>query len=195
MDDLNEDSSRASQQKWIYAILAFGVLECLLLIMVLIEPAPANATGIAHPSIPNMVIGGDSSRFELIGDYAWWFQIFVLAQAHCLAALGVRPERRTNTFLTLLAGCYALALLVWWQMVAGYQSFVATGQTSFFVGFPVATAWQTYGLWFSGAGLICLYTFGFSRYVWSDADQTSFEALTAKYAVETDAPRTEQEGA
>lgn len=181
----NELAAKASQQKWIYAILVFGVLESILLLMVLLEPASANATGMAHPSIPKMVVGGDSSRFDLVGGYAWWFQIFVLAQAHCLAALGVKPERRTTTFLSLLGGCYLLALLVWWQMVSGYETFIETGTTEYFLGFPIATAWQTYGIWFSGFGLIALYSLGFGHYVWSDSDQQKFEALAAKHAPQT----------
>jgi hypothetical protein len=171
-----------SQQYVIYAILAFGVLECLILGLVLLEPPPANATGIPHPSIPSMVIGGDNSRFSFIADYAWWFQVFALAQAHCLAALGVKAEKRTGTFFVLLFGSYLLALFVWWQMVAGYEQFIATGETAFAFGFPYATAWQTYGLWISGMGLMLIYSLGFRHYVWSDEDQSKFEALVTKTA-------------
>jgi hypothetical protein len=172
-----------AQQRWIYAILAFGLLECLLLVLVLLEPAPVNATGIAHPSIPAMRIGGDSTRFDVVASYAWWLQIFVLAQAHCLAALGVKAERRTPTFLILLGGCYLLAVFVWWQMIASYEAFVVSGETTYFFGFPAATAWQTYGLWFSGAGLIALYSVGFRHYVWSDEDEAKFTALSEKAAL------------
>lgn len=177
-----EATSKASQQYWIYAILVLGIFECGILGLILLEPATANATGTPHPSIPSMIVGGDSIRFDHIDSYAWWFQVFVLAQAHCLAALGVNPERRSNVFMGLLAGCYLLALLVWWQMFSGYEAFVATGETEFFFGFPTATAWQTYGLWVSGLSLMALYTFGFSHYVWSDSDQAAFEALTKKHA-------------
>lgn len=169
-----------SQSRWIYAILAFGLIECILIALVLIEPAPANATGIAHPSIPTMRIGGDSTRFDFISGYAWWFQVFVLAQAHCLAALGVKPERRTNLFLGLLAVCYGVALFTWWQIVASYEAFVASGETKYFLGFPTATAWQTFGLFFSGCSLIALYSFGFRHFVWSDEDEQHFNVLLAQ---------------
>lgn len=166
-----------AQKPWIYAILIFGLIECLLLVLVFFEPAPMNAAGIAHPDVAAMRIGGDSARFAPVSDYAWWFQIVVLAQAHCLAALGVKPERRTGTFLALLSACYVIAVAVWWQMIASYENYVVSGETEFFLGFPTATAWQTYGQFFSGACLIALYSFGFRHYVWSDDDEAQFTDL------------------
>ncbi len=172
-----------SQNPWIYAILLFGVLECLLLALIFFEPTAVNATGISHSTIPAMQIGGDSARFAPVSDYAWWLQVIVLAQAHCLAALGVSQDKRTPAFLGLLGLSYLAALLVWWQMVTTYETYVTTGETTFFFGFPVPTAWQTYGQFFSGACLIALYSLGFRHFIYSNEDEAKFTALSEKVAL------------
>jgi uncharacterized membrane protein len=47
------------------------------------------------------------------------------------------------------------------------------------LGFPEATAWQTYGTWLSAIPLVLIYSFGFSQFIYSKEDEEKFNALVA----------------
>lgn len=167
------------QSFWIGTILLLGIGECILLFMMyMIEPT-ANATGLAHPSIPSMAIGGDSSRYAPISNLAFIFQTLVIAQAHALFALGVKESRRDLPFNIALFVCFVCGWIVWWQMHTEYEAYLLSGDPKYIFGFPEATAWQVYGIWGAGLSLVALYAIGFKRYVWSEADEAKFKALIA----------------
>lgn len=159
-------------------ILALGVVQCLLLALIALTPLPDNPGGIAHSLYNGMRIGGDgAARYAPIADYAYWFQVIVLAQICFMIALGVKPARRSPVFWTLLTACFAAAVFVWTELIVSYERFLATGETGMLAGFPVATSWLVYAIWLAGWGLVAIYVFGFKRYIWSDDDQRAFETL------------------
>jgi hypothetical protein len=159
-------------------ILALGLLQCLLLVLIALTPLPDNTGGLAHTLYNGMRIGGDgAARYTPIAALAYWFQVVVLAQICCMVALGVKPARRSTTFWVLLTVCFGAGAFVWTALISSYESFLATGETSMVAGFPVATSWLVYAIWFAGLALVALYVLGFKRYVWSDADQSAFDAL------------------
>ena len=73
-----------------------------------------------------------------------------------------------------MAGSLACMLIVGWKMYFGHQSFLATQETSYFLGFPEATAWQTYGTWLSAIPLVLIYSIGFSQFIYSKEDEEKF---------------------
>ena len=79
-----------------------------------------------------------------------------------------------------LVVCYLIMFFVWWNMYFGHQQFLVSGETGYFLGFPIATAWQLYGTWISGLPLMLIYSVWFSRYVFSDEDEKAFQALITK---------------
>jgi hypothetical protein len=159
-------------------ILALGLLQCLLLVSIALTTLPENSVGLAHGQYDGMRIGGDgAARYTPIATCAYWLQLVVLAQICCMVALGVKPARRSRTFWMLLTACFGAAAFVWTGLVTSYASFLATGETSMLAGFPIATTWLVYAIWFAGLALVALYSLGFKHYVWSDADQRAFEAL------------------
>ena len=152
-------------------------MAAVLLLIGLIE-APPNAAGVAHDTVAAMQAGGDGAgRLETIGGLAFAFQSLVLLFAILLCVLSVSPTRRTPAFLGWMAFTYAVNMLVWQQMYFGHQAFLETGETGWFLGFPTATAWQVYGVWFAGIVMIAVYSAGFRRYILSEDDERRFEEL------------------
>ncbi len=76
------------------------------------------------------------------------------------------------------------SLFILWQMVSSHLSFIATGATTYFMGFPAPTAWAMYGVWLGGIPLVLIYTLGFSQFIYTDEDQAEFEKLVAESAAE-----------
>jgi hypothetical protein len=157
--------------------LAMGAL---LLAILFAEQAPG-ASGAPHPTIAGMQVGGDGqARLEVIGGYAFLFQALLLLLICCLCALGVSARYRSKTFYVYLAACYGFMFLVWWQTYFGHQDFLATGDTAYFMGFPIASAWQMYGTWLGAIGLVLIYILGFNKYIYTDQDEAAFQALIAE---------------
>ena len=162
-------------------IFAICIAMALLLLAILFADQPPGAGGTPHPTIAGMLVGGDGlGRLATIGTYAFMFQGFLLLLICCLCALGVSAKYRSTTFYGYLAACYGFMFLVWWQMYFGHQEYLITGQTSYFLGFPVATAWQMYGTWLCAIPLICIYVFGFDKYIYTEQDDAQFKALLAE---------------
>ena len=158
----------------------FAICLCMSGILIAIgfaEPV-SNASGIPHPSIPAMRAGGDGvARLAEIGSFAFMFQCLLLALIVCLAALGVSKRYRSKQFYLFLGLGFTFMLFVWWQTYSAHQEFLETGITQYFLGFPVATAWQVYGTWLGGIPLILIYTLGFRKFIYTAQDQEKFEKL------------------
>ncbi len=152
-------------------------MAALLLLIGFIE-APPNAAGVAHDRVAAMQAGGDGGfRLEAIGGLAFAFQSLVLLFTILLCVLSVSPAKRTPAFLGWMAVAFAVNMLVWQQMYFQHQAFLESGATGWFLGFPTATAWQVYGVWFAGVVLVAIYSAGFRRYILSEDDERRFEEL------------------
>jgi hypothetical protein len=166
------------QTRLAIGILIVGIMQCLLLLMIAITLEPDQVGAIAHGQFSGMLVGGDGAgRLEPIRDYGFYFQFLMLAQVSLMVALGVNPDRRTPVFWSWLTLSWLAACFVWFKLFAGYEQYLANGETDYIAGFPVAAAWLVYAVWVAGLGLVGIYVFGFKQYVWSDADQAKFDAL------------------
>ena len=166
------------QTRLTIVILVLGLVQCVALILIALTPLPDNTSGLPHALYNGMRIGGDgAARFLPIAALAYWFQVVVIAQIHCMIALAVKPARRSKLFWGLLTACFGVAVYAWTGLIASYEDFLATAETHMVAGFPVAASWLVYSIWLAGLGLVALYVLGFKRYVWSDDDQRAFEVL------------------
>jgi len=155
-------------------VLAMGAI----LVVLGFTAAPDNAAGLAHEAISGMRTGGDGAgRLAEIGAAAFAFNCLLLLFTVLLCVLGVSPAKRTRGFLGWMILVYAVNLIVWRQMYFGHQAFLATGETGWFLGFPAATAWQVYGVWFAGVVLVAIYSAGFRHYILSEDDERRFKKL------------------
>lgn len=170
------------QNKVIVAIFTIcSVMAVILAAIILAEPVPGSG-GIPHPEFPGMMTGGDgAARLAEIGMLAFAFQCLLLLLIVALAALGVADNHQTTRLYVWLFLTYLFTLFVWWQMYFGHQQFLATGETTYFMGFPVATAWQIFGTWFGAIPLIVLYVAGFKTYIHSDDDERAYQQLLTDY--------------
>jgi hypothetical protein len=167
----------------IYVIFAIVLLMAGIIVAICLADTVPNAAGLAHAQFNGMQAGGNgAARLEHIGNLAFAFQSLLLLLIVCLAALGVAEERRSTEFWAYMGGTLLFSLFVWWQMYSGHQAFLETGVTSYFMGFPVATAWQVYGTWLGAIPLIILYTVGFRKFIFTDEDEQKYEKLLENIA-------------
>ena len=171
----------------IYVIFAVVLLMTGIIVAICLADSVPNAAGLAHAQFNGMQAGGDgAARLEHIGGLAFAFQALLLLLIICLAALGVAEERRSKELWAYLGGTLLLSLFVWWQMYSGHQAFLKTGVTSYFMGFPVATAWQVYGTWLGAIPLIVLYSAGFRKFIFTEEDERKYEQLLENIAAKSE---------
>jgi hypothetical protein len=165
-------------KKLIYVILAICLAMAGILIAIIMSEPVANAGGIAHPQIPAMQVGGDGqARLEHIGGLAFMFQTLLLILIICLSMLGVSERYRSKDFIIYMSGTALFSLFCWWMMWSEHRQFMASGETGYFMGFPIATAWQMYGTWLGAIPLILIYSLGFRKYIYTEQDEKDFNKL------------------
>lgn len=167
--------------KLIYIIFAICVLMAGVLIAIGLAESVTNAGEVAHPEIPGMQIGGDGvARLEHIGNLALAFHCLLLTLIALLTMLGVSERHRTQELGIYIGGSLVFMLAVAWQMYSGHKEFLESGVTSYFMGFPTATAWQMYGTWLGAIPLILIYSLGFRKYIYTPEDEEKFNKLLAE---------------
>ena len=166
----------------IYSIFAIAVLMAITLAAICLAETVPNAGGKPHPEFSGLQIGGDgAARLQHIGILGFTFQSLLLTQIVLLSILGVAERYRTVSLLTYMGACLIIMLLVGWKMFSGHLQFLDSNQTGYFMGFPTATAWQTYGTWISAIPLILIYSLGFRKFIYTEEDERRFnELLTEK---------------
>jgi hypothetical protein len=167
--------------------LAFALLLAIagITIFILVSDVPAGATGVAHPSIAGMKLGGDgAARLADIGMAPFYFQIAVIAFAGTLLYMGVAEHRRDLTLRLTLGGATGIAFFVWYMLYDGYQTFLATGHSDVVFGFPVPTNWMFWGIWGSFVIFDLFYVAAFRRYFLPFEDEAAFEALVVELKAE-----------
>jgi len=173
--------------KLIYVIFATVLLMAGILVAICLAEPVANGAGLAHPQFNGMRVGGDgAARLEHIGSLAFAFQALLLLLIVCLSALGVAEQRRSTELWAYMGGTLLFSLFIWWQMYSGHQAFLETGVTSYFMGFPVATAWQVYGTWLAAIPLIILYSVGFRKFIFTDEDEQKYQQLLESIAAKSE---------
>lgn len=169
------------QSKLIVVIFATVLAMAAILLAICLADTVPNAAGLAHPEFNGMQVGGDGAvRLEHIGGLAFAFQCLLLLLIVCLCVLGVAEKRRSTELWAYMGGTLLFSLFVWWQMYSGHQAYLESGTTNYFMGFPVATAWQVYGTWLAAIPLILLYSLGFRKFVFTLEDQDRYEDLLEK---------------
>lgn len=154
-------------------------------LFVLTSDAPPGASGAPHPEVSGLSLGGDgTTRLSAIGKAPYYFQIAVILLAGILLYMGI-PEHRRDRLLRVCFGVgIAFALFVWVTLYAGYEAYLATGQTRVVFGFPVPTNWFFWGIWGSFAAFDVFYALAFRRYFLHPEDEAAFHALAREVEAE-----------
>jgi hypothetical protein len=169
------------RSKLIYVIFAVAVLMAAILLAICLAESVPDAGGTAHAEIPGLQVGGDgAARLQYIGPLAFSFQCLLLIQIALLSLLGVSERYRTTELFAYMGGSLVIALFIAWKMFSGHLIFLDTGVTGYFMGFPTATAWQTYGTWLGAIPLILIYSIGFNKFIYTKEDEEKFNTLLAE---------------
>ncbi len=158
----------------------FALLLCIagITIFVLLSDPPPSATGVSHPTVNGMSLGGDGTeKLSSIGRAPYYFQIAVILLAGSLLYMGIPAHRRDRLLRTWFAVGLAFAIFVWISLYTGYESYLQTGQTKIVFGFPVPTNWMFWGIWGSFVAFDLFYVFTFRRYFLHPDDEAAFHQL------------------
>lgn len=168
--------------KGIYLILGLLLIVAACVVAIFFVGEPAASTGMAHPSISAMRVGGDGlTRFSSIGIIPLAMFSAILVMFGILLYLGISRHRRTRQCKAwVTTGTFAL-LLVWWSMFETYAAYLASGEFGMFLGFPLPTAFAVYGLWLAGFIFVIAYVVGFRSFVFSEEDEIAYHELVEKY--------------
>ena len=175
------------RSKLIYIIFVVSLLMAGILLAISLAEPVTNASGEAHPQFPGMQVGGDGfARFEQIGNLGFAFQCLLLIQIVLLSLLGIPERYRSRKILMYMGGTIVLTLFVAWQMYSAHLQYLETSNTSYFLGFPAATAWAVYGTWLGAIPLVILYSVGFHKYIHTPEDEKQYKKLLIAKADKTE---------
>lgn len=164
--------------KPIHLVFALLLVIAGITVFVLTSEAPSGASGVPHPTIPALSLGGDGGeRLSSIGKAPYYFQIAVILLAGTLLYMGVPAHRRDRLLRICFGVGIAFALFVWVMLYSGYEAYLATGETRVVFGFPVPTNWMFWGIWGSFAAFDVFYAVTFRRYFLHPDDEAAFREL------------------
>ena len=162
----------------IHVVLLVLLLIAGLIGWILVSPEPPMSTGGPHPEIAGMSVGGDGlARLGPIFSHGFALLALFVILIHLLVALSVAERNRSTIFWMSLAAAGLVSLWVCWKIFTSYAEFLATGETGYFLGFPIASAWMMFGIWLSGALLAVIYVVGFRRFVFTAEDEAAYDLL------------------
>ena len=175
------------RSKLIYIIFVVSLLMAGILLAIGLAEPVTNASGGPHPEFPGMQIGGDGiARIEQIGNLGFAFQCLLLILIVLLSLLGISERYRSRHLLVYMSGTIFLTLFIAWQMYSSHLQYLETGNTGYFLGFPIATAWAVYGTWLGAIPLVILYSVGFHKYIYTPEDEKQYKKLLIAKADKTE---------
>ena len=175
------------RSKLIYIIFVVSLLMAGILLAIGLAEPVTNASGGPHPEFPGMQIGGDGiARIEQIGNLGFAFQCLLLILIVLLSLLGISERYRSRRLLVYMSGTTFLTLFIAWQMYSSHLQYLETGNTGYFLGFPIATAWAVYGTWLGAIPLVILYSVGFHKYIYTPEDEKQYKKLLIAKADKTE---------
>lgn len=176
--------SKQGKKKWeIYVVLALLLVVSLFLSISVFQSMPPSASGMPHPEIEGMRIGGDgSSRISDLETasfivFAATFLLFTI-----LIISGIPKNKRTIRFWIWMTTITLAILIVWYQVFDSYLSYLSTGSLKYIMGFPEPSAWMIYGLWGGGALFALVYVVEFRRLVYSKEDEETLKDIVEEYS-------------
>lgn len=161
---------------------------------VLVSDVPPGATGIPHPTVAGVSLGGSGAdKLSAIGYAPYYFQVAVILLAGGLLYMGIPSHRRDGFLRAVMASGIAFALFVWSMLFFSYIDFTQTGQTTVAFGFPLPTNWMFWGVWGSFALFDIFYSVCFYRYFLHPDDEAAFNTLVSEMNLETKSATTSAE--
>ncbi len=172
----------------ISSILALLLIVAACIVAIFVVAEPTASTGLAHPSIAAMRVGGDGlTRFTPVSTIILIMQSAIFAMFGLLLYLGISKHRRTRQCkIWITAGTVSL-LMVWWFIFGTYSGYLTSGQPRMVFGFPLPTAITVYGLWLAGFVFVIAYVVGFRSFIFTKEDEAAYHELLKNHKHDRDA--------
>jgi len=172
-----------TKKREIYIVLALLLAITLFLGLSVFKTIPPAASGMPHPEIQGMKIGGDGtariSGLETASFvvFAATFLLFIT-----LVISGVSKRNRTARFWIWMVIITGVILFVWYQVFDSYMAYLATGALRYILGFPEPTAWMIYGLWGGGALFTVVYVVEFRKIIYTKEDEETLKDIVEEFS-------------
>ena len=164
--------------KPIHAVFLLLLIIAGITVYVFVAEQPTGVTGISHPVINGLSVGGPRDvQISQIGDAPFYFQIAVILLGGALLYMGIAPHRRDNGLRIFFLVGTAFAIFVWTMVYSGYEAYIATGTSPIVFGFPLPTTWMLWGIWGSFVVFDLFYVLAFRRYFLPEEDEQAFKDL------------------
>ncbi|MCG8461868.1 MAG: hypothetical protein MI919_36760 [Holophagales bacterium] len=160
-----EPSSAADGTGLGVLLLLTSLLLAVILVAAMLHGDAERAPIRPHPEHPSMLqTTGSPGPANVAFGYAAGLSILLLMGLSIL--LGVRKSGRQGRLGLGMALGTAVLALVFTALVLTYSSSreIAAGEVAFFGGFPVATAWMIYGMWWMPVVMTFALSYVFDRY-------------------------------
>ena len=140
---------------------------------------PSHATGLVHPEIDSLKIGGDAAaRHGPVLMTGWLCSTLIFALIIVLMAFGYRDRARLKVVGPWFAGAFVVEAALLAMVMLTYRQSL-TEPVEIVMAFPVPTAWLVYGLWTSKLMFLVIFVVTFRRAYWRPEDEQGFAALIA----------------
>lgn len=165
-----------------FKILLGGLLGLLIIIIALwVLPDIPQSTSQLHPEYGTLLKSGNSVTAQSSVKWlAYLFGLFILFIFVATIFIGAKRKRSTgNLRYWLLAGALAYAITYHFSIMA-YWSYAEAGQTAYFGGLPIPTAWSIYGIWSVPIIMTLVYVFRFDEWILDKQDMEEFKVLVER---------------
>ena len=149
---------------WImFAVL---VAMCLVVGLAMSTPEVEGGHGQTHPLYDSMqsAAPGDERHRDVLW-IGWAFGATQIVFFIACIGLGLRQGSRLGRRAVPLFVGGAIYLAAFTAMVVAYRQYMITGETSFFLDFPVPTAWMLYAVWPVPMWFLFVYVLMFDRWI------------------------------
>ena len=134
-----------------------------------------------HPDHPTILISKtahiDQGQYVGLG-YAIGLSIIALMVASIF--LGNRKAGKRTPIHQWMGWGSVIYVIIFSLMTYSYWDYSQLGNTSFFGGFPLPSAWMIYGIWLSPLLLAAVIIWGFDRWIFTPKDLEDFQELVAE---------------
>lgn len=162
------------------ALFVLIVLLCALTAFALTIPEPPGGHGAPHPEYSSMLHGGDgAARHGPVLWLGWGIGVLEILFFVACMALGARKGDSLRGLGLPLVAAAAVYIAVWTCLIVSYQSYMTVPDPTLYLALPAPTAWMLYVMWPIPLIFVCLFVFGFRRWVLSEEDEVKFRRIVA----------------
>ena len=154
-------------------ILFLGIIGLLFM-----TAPPPDVTGQVHDVYKTMLHGGTSMSLNgTTKILAYLFGLCATGTLCLFIIVGAVRKGKLDGIRPWLIFASVAYLIVYSLTYFADASYVSTGHTRFFLGWPIPTAWMIYAMWATPILFMLIYVFKFRDWILTEEDETRFKEL------------------